>query len=282
MISRLCSLQRKVNLPLLFLPVFFLAACGSPPLRQPRAMEQANKADQAAHRALHDGDLMRARELFRQAILMQQSLDNLPASAEAAINLSYVSHKLGDDGAALLLLDNILRQDNALIPSELRTSAAFRKGIILADNGKVAEAELALQLADQSCNNQCVYTAGINNLRARLALDKGDFGTALSTAKTVINAGAEKQEMANSQRIAAAAESALNHHEAALLYYNAALELDKELALSARIYEDLTGIAKVLAKLGRKPEAEEFARRADAVILASRELTIKSEKKATP
>lgn len=281
MISRLCSLQRIANLLLLVL-MLSVTACGSPPPRQPFAMEQANKADQAARRALRDGDLMRARELFRQTMLMQQTLDNHPASAMAAINLSYVSHKLGDDGAALVLLDSILSESSTLIPSDLRTAAAFRKGVILADSGKAADAELALRLADQSCNNQCAFTAGINNLRARLALDKGDFEAALSAAKSVISATGEKVELANAQRIAAAAESALNHNEAALLNYQAALELDKELALSARIYEDLTGIAKVLEKLGRKPEADDFARRAETLKAASRMFPVKTEKKSIP
>src|SRR5512139_726382 len=81
--------------------VLSIAACGSAPPRQPMALEQARKADQAAYRALRDGDLPRARELFKQSMLMQQSLDNPAASATAAINLSSVSHKLGDDGAAL-------------------------------------------------------------------------------------------------------------------------------------------------------------------------------------
>jgi tetratricopeptide (TPR) repeat protein len=281
MISWLSIFQRRFNLLWLILLVF-VAACGSPPPRQPFALEQASKADQAAHRALHDGDLMRARELFRQTMLMQQSLDNLPASAMAAINLSYVFHKLGDDGAALLLLDDVLRQGDAQIPSDLRTAAAFRKGIILADNGKAAEAESALQLANLSCNKPCAFTAGINNLRARLALDKGDFEAALSMAKSVISAAGEKDELANAQRIAAAAVSALDQNEAALEYYSAALQLDKELALSARIYEDLTGIAKVLEKLGRKPEADGYARRAETVKAASNILPMKADKKSIP
>jgi len=281
MISRLSSFQRGFNPPLLILLVF-LAACGSPPPRQPAAMERAIKADQAAHRALHDGDLMRARELFKQSMLTQQSLDNLPATAMTAINLSYVSHKLGDEGAALLLLDDVLSQGNAQIPSELRIAAAFRKGIILADSGKAAEAELALQLADQSCNKRCTFTAGINNLSARLALAKGNFEAALSTAKNVISATGEKEELANAQRIAAAAESALNQNETALKNYSAALDLDKELALSARIYEDLTGIASVLEKLGRKSEADDFARRAVTVKAASRMWPVKTENKSPP
>lgn len=260
----------------------FITACGSAPARQPLAIEQAKKADHEAHRALRDGDLLRARELFRKSMLMQQSLDNLPASAMAAINLSSVSHKLADDVTALELLDAILADSAMRIPSELRAAAAFRKGIILADNGKTAEAEAALQLANQECNRQCAFTSGMKNLGARLALEKGEFALALSEAKGVISSNAESEELANAQRIAAAAENALQQHESALARYQLALELDKELGLSSRIAEDLKGIASVLEKLGRKPEAEIYARRAEAVISAARLLPGNPAKKTLP
>lgn len=255
-----------------------LAACGSAPPRQPVAIEQAKKADQAAHRALRDGDLMRARELFRQSLLLQQSLDDRPASAMAAINLSSVAHKLGDDVTALGLLDDILADKAAQLPTELRAAAAFRKGVMLADAGKVAEAESALQQAVLECNGKCSFTAGMNNLRARLALHKGDFAAALATARGLAS-GAEKEEQANALRIAAAAEIGLGQHDAALAHYQAALELDKELALSPRIAEDLRGIAQALEKLGRKQEAGIFARRAEAVSAAARMLPGNTAKK---
>src|SRR5512146_1023225 len=129
-------LQRSAPILLLLL----LAACGGAPLRQPAALEQAAKTDQAAHRAMRDGDLQRARELFRQSMLMQQALDNAPARAQAAINLASVNHKLGDDQAALAVLEPILTEDQPPYPAELRAAAALRKGIILADAGKPAEA----------------------------------------------------------------------------------------------------------------------------------------------
>lgn len=260
----------------------FVTACGSAPPRQPLAIEQANKADHEAHRALRDGDLLRARELFRKTMLMQQALDNQPASAMAAINLSSVSHKLADDATALGLLDAILADISARIPSELRAAAAFRKGIILADKGNTAEAEAALHLANQECNRQCAFTAGMKNLGARLALEKGEFAMALTEAKGVISNSAEKEELANAQRIAATAESALHQHESALARYQLALELDKELGLSSRIAEDLKGIASVLEKLGRKPEAEIYARRAETVTSAAQLLPGSAAKKSLP
>lgn len=259
-----------------------LSACGSAPPRQPMAVEQAQKVENEAHRALRDGDLPRARELFRQTLLLQQSLDNIPASAMAAINLASVLHKLGDSAAATGLLESVLADHSGQIPSELLAAAAFRKGVMLADRGNITEAESALQIADQHCNRQCAFVPGMNNLRARLLLDKGDFAPALAYAAAVISAGAENEELANARRIAAAAETALGRDEAALAHYLAALELDKQLAFSARIAEDLRGVARVLKKLGREAEAELYAHRADAVVAASRILSGKDGKKLPP
>ena len=257
------------------LPAFLLllmSACGSAPARLPTAIEQAQKADQAAHRALRDGDLKRARELFKQSMLMQQALENIPETAMSAINLSSVNHKLGDEGTALGLLDDVLADKTMLISVELRAAAAFRKGVILADTGKTEEAAVALQLAKQLCNAQCAFVAGMNNLQARLLLDKKEYAAALAIVKGVMNAGAEKEEQANALRLAGAAETALGLHDAALTHYTAALELDKELALSNRIAEDLQGISKSLANLNRQAEAEAYAHRAASVTVAAQKL----------
>jgi tetratricopeptide (TPR) repeat protein len=274
--------QRLFRSGVFSLLLLSIAACGSAPPRLPAAIEQARKADQAAHRALRDGDPMRARELFKQSMLLQQSLENIPAAAAAAINLSSVTHKLGDDSAALDLLNNVLSGTAASIPSELRAAAAFRKGIILADIGKTGEAESAVQLAKQECKQQCEFEPGINTLQARLNFGKGDYAAALAVANKVMNTGAGKEEQANAQRIAAAAETALGQHEAALKHYQGALEMDKELALSARIVEDLKGMSRVLESLGRKQEAEIFAHRAELVSAAAQTLSGNNQNKAMP
>jgi tetratricopeptide (TPR) repeat protein len=249
-----------------------LVACGSAPPRLPLAINQAKKADQEAHRAMRDGDFYRARDMFKQSLLIQQSLENIPAGAIAAVNLSSVSHKLGDDRAALDMLDGVLDDHSGLVTSELRAAAAFRKGVILADSGKPGDAEMALQLAMKECNKHCEYLPGVNNLHARLMFEKGDFTSALAIATEVIHAGGEKEEQANAHRIAAAAEAELGHHEAALAHYQATLDLDKELALSVRIAEDLKGISKVLQKQGRIPESDDYAHRAESVENAARML----------
>lgn len=267
---------------LLVLIALTLAACGSAPPRQPAAIEQAGKAELAAHRALRDGDLPRAREMFRQAMLRQQALENLPAYAMAAINLASVQHRMGQHEAALALLDELLKNSSGLVPVDMQTTAAFRKAVILADQQKYTDAGAALQSADQLCANACSLRAGINNLQARLALQAGDDLAALARAKQVIAADPDKEELANALRIAGKIENSLQQYEAALAHYSNALELDKELAFSPRIALDLQGIAAALLGLGRNDEAAIFAQRAAAVSAAARALQSPAPDKAMP
>lgn len=267
---------------LLALIALTLAACGSAPPRQPAAIEQAGKSELAAHRALRDGDLPRAREMFRQAMLRQQALENLPAYAMAAINLASVQHRMGQHEAALALLEELLKNTNGLIPVDMQTTAAFRKAVILADRQKYPEADAALQSTDQFCANACSLRAGINNLQARLALQAGDDLAALARAKQVIAASPDKEELANALRIAGKVENKLQQHNEALTHYSSALELDKELAFSPRIAEDLQGIAEALQGLGRNDEAATFVKRAEAVSTAARALQSHVPGKVSP
>ncbi len=284
MINPMRKFQCAAKVFLSCLPLL-LDACGSPQPHPPVAVEQAHQTELAAHRAMHEGDLARARELFTQALWLQQSLDNTSGAAMDAINLATVLHKLGDDKAALLQIDHILAGGASIYPPELRAAAAFRKAVILADEGNPGQTiaiESALQLAENECAKPCAYTSGISNLRARLALQKGDYAAALQLAKITLDAtGAEKEELANARRIAAVAETARGQHELALAHYMAALALDKEQGISARIALDLNGIAKVLEQLGRKAEAEAYARRAAAVIEAARSLSGSAMKKTS-
>lgn len=264
---RLACLLGRFILPCLMISL--LAACGSAPQRPPVALEQAQTVDKSARRALREGDLVRSQELFVRSLALQQSLDNLPGVATALINLATVSHRLHDDAGALRLLDSVLAEGAPPYPADLRAAAAFRKAVILMDGGRLDEAGAALDFAEKECGQPCTLRPGMDNLRARLALLKGNPVAALELAKQAM-AGAEKEELANARRISAAAEAALGRHDGALAHYQAALELDKEMGLSTRIAEDLNGTAQALERLGRKEEAEGYARRAAAVIEAAR------------
>lgn len=242
-----------------------LAACGgAPPARPPVAVERANSADREARRALRDGDLAVARNLFEQSLRLQQSLDNLPGVATAAINLAVVYHDMKNDDMALRLLNTIMADTLTPYPAELRSAAAFRKAVILVDAG-YKDASPAVDSAAQLCTRSCEFTAGIHNLRARIALAQKEYALAASFAKQAADAAGDgKEELANARRYSARAQAFLGQPNLALEHYLAALELDKQLGVGGRIAEDLDGASNALAQLGRKDEATAYARRAAA------------------
>jgi tetratricopeptide (TPR) repeat protein len=242
-----------------------LAACsGAAPPRPPAAVERAAEVDAEAHRALRDGDLVTARNLFEQSLRQEQSLDDLPGVATATLNLAAVYHRLNNDDMAVRLLDAIVRDAQVPYPAELRATAAFRKAVILVDGGAEGAAA-AVEAAAALCGKSCAFTAGLENLRARMALRNKDYAAALRYARSAEGAsGEDKQELANAWRNAAAAQAGAGRHDAALDRYFAALELDKRLAMPRHIADDLEGVSRELKQLGRNDEAGAYARRAAA------------------
>ena len=251
------------RLSLLLLPLL-LAACGTtPPPRLPATVEQARTSDSDARRALTDGDKIRARKYFTKTLALQQSLDDTAGAATTMINLATVAHQLRDDEAALAWLDSILQEKANIYPNGARLTAAFRKAVILADKPLPAEAGAILQVAEQLCEDKCESRFSINVLRARLLVLNGEMKAARSMAIEVgSQAAAGREERANALRVAAAAEESMGLMTDALQHYGSALQLDKALGLSSRIGDDLSGLARVSAKLGHEREAVEYSRRA--------------------
>lgn len=250
-----------------------LAGCGSTPApRLPQALEQAQTADKDARRALRNGELLRAQYNFTKALALQQSLDDTAGAATTLINLATVTHQLHDDAAALVWLDRILLERAPLYPAEARMTAAFRKAVILTNMARPNEAEAALSLAEKQCEKKCALHFGMDVLHARLLLLKGDAAGALALAQSIAKEkGAGKEEQANAVRVAAAAEEKLQHYANALQYYQSALETDKALGLSARIGEDLSGMARAAKLLGQLEDANLYARRAELVNASQRQ-----------
>lgn len=244
-----------------------LAACGSASApRLPPAFEQAQAADKDARRALRGGELLRAKNDFAKTLALQQSLDDYAGAATTLINLATVNHQLHDDKAALTWLDKILLENASVYPTESRMTAAFRKAVILTNQARLSEADLNLQSAENLCGQECTLRSGINTLRARFSLLKGDAEGARALAQAVFTKGeGGKEEQANALRVVAAAEEQLARYASALQHYQATLELDKSLGLSARIGEDLNGMARVSARLGHDQDAAVYARRAALV-----------------
>jgi len=251
---------------ILFLLLGMLASCGSTPPRLPQAMEQAQVADKEARRALRSGDLLRAQHDFAKTLQLQQSFDDTAGVATTIINLATVAHQLHDDEGALIWLDKILLEKAEIYPVESRLAANFRKAVILANLGRLPEAEASLAEAKKLCDKKCSLHFAIDGLQARLLLLKGDSQGAITLALTISKeADVGQDEQANALRTVATAEEKLSRYTEALQHYQSTLEIDKELGLGGRIAEDLSGMARVLKQLDRDQEAVAYSRRAELV-----------------
>ena len=228
-----------------------LAACSSAPApRLPQSLEQAQSADKDARRALRNGDLLRAQQGFAKTLLLQQALDDTTGAATTMINLATVTHQLHDDEGALAWLDKILLEKSAIYPSEQTLDASFRKAVILTDRARLPDAEAELVKTEKLCEKKCSLRFSIDGLSARLRLLKGDASGAITLAQALSqDAEASKEEQANALRVMAQAEEKLARYADALRHYQAALDMDKSLGLSARIGEDLSGLARVANQL---------------------------------
>jgi tetratricopeptide (TPR) repeat protein len=242
-----------------------LAGCsGTIPPKPPAVVQRAGTVEAQARQAVQDGDLALARSLFEQALRLHQSLDDLPGVATASINLAAVYHGLKNDAMALRLLDAVAGDTQVPYPPELRRAAAFRKAVILVDDGAQGGAA-AVDAAAGLCGKSCELAAGLDNLRARVALQNKQYADALAFARAAEGeAGEDTQEQANAWRNAAAAEAGAGRHGAALDRYLAALALDKRLGMPKRIADDLDGVSRELKRVGRADESASYARRAAA------------------
>ena len=265
----------------LLILVAFLTACGSPAPRLPDAIQQARTLDKDARRALLAGDLLRAQYNFTKVLALQQSVDDSAAVAITMLNLATVAYQLQDQQAAFAWLDKIILEQAGVYPKEARLTAFFRKAVFLANAQKLTEAELALQSAENFCVQQCTEYYGLKVLQARLLLLKGDVKNAHALATELSKQSAiDSTELANAIRIQAAAEEKLALNTEALKHYQTALEMDKKLALSSRITEDLLGLSRVASTLGKSEEAVIYSRRAELLIHSkAKTISVKPDQK---
>lgn len=244
---------------LLLLAAVVAGCAGAPP--RPALQAQAIAADRDARRALQAGDLLRAQQRFGKALALQQALDDTAAAALTRINLGTLAHRLRQDADALGWLDSVLQETPGVYPADSVRLARFRKAVMLVDLGRWQEGEGLLQEAALACGS-CPLQPGMDLLQARILWLRGDIAGALALAQAVATrsqAGAE--EHANALRLQAMAEERLGQPDAALAHYAAALAGDKALGLSARIAEDLQGMARTARQCGREQDAERYARR---------------------
>lgn len=220
------------------------AGCAGAPAR-PATEAAAIERNRDGLASLGRGDADGARAAFEDALRMEKSIEREAGIARNAYNLSVAYQRLGRLGDAERVLDEVLQDTLRAYPAELRAELALRRATLSLLRGSRAEAGALLRQARADCGARCPVLGPLLNLEARLALESGDAGTALSLlADAVSRNRRDPVEAANTDRLLAAGHllrgDAASAHAAGLR----ALEADKRLARADRIQQDLVLLAR--------------------------------------
>jgi len=251
------------------LAILLLAACaGAPKDPQNARLAQAADYNRRGEAALRQGDHRKALALYEAALRIDLSVENLDGVAINSINLARLHQMLGENARAHQRLDAVLG-GGEIFSREYIAAARLRKAMLYqAANDLDAAASWAAQTADLCRDSACIWQGTLLNLRARLALARGDFAAALTLAGQAlgVNRGRDaREEAANSLRLQAEARIGQKEFAAALAPLDEALALDKALGLPERIEQDLQRLADAHAGLGHVDEARALRTRAARV-----------------
>ena len=264
--------QRASSVLLASVMALQLTACSAPPSKPSSpAQAQGQAQNQNAARALRRGDAASALASYQAALAAAESVEDFESSAVALLNLATVHSQLGQNEAALARVERILAQP-ALFSVNAQAQAAARKALLLLDQDQI---EQALTWAERSlllCPSACALAPAMNNLRAHVALGRGELARATSLALQAAEQAAAaglQAEQANGQRLAGRALSQQGQHEPAAQLLAQALLLDQALGLPDRIASDLQYAAQNEQRRGQLAAAKAYLERAWVVSQAA-------------
>ena len=224
-----------------------LGACAEPALihRPPLAQRifDAGKEGQAAYLK---GHLPRAQRLFEQALRDAMSIEDSEGVAVMSLNLARVARELGASADALARLESVSAWHRSHSPAHLDQEIDLLAAVLLADLGRVEESLTRLRVLREKCPQECALSMGADSLQARLMLEKGEATAALALASAALDrfsTHGNRQEVANLFRVQGEARLALGDFATARQALEAALTIDKTLALPAKIALDLDALS---------------------------------------
>jgi tetratricopeptide (TPR) repeat protein len=245
-------------------------ACAGTAPTQNRTAQQAAAFNQRAARAFDQGDYHRAAALYEQALRLNTGVEDAEGIAVNALSLARAHQAGGDAAAAHRVLDGLLADGPLLLPPARRAEAQARKAQLYLDTGDAARALEWSDKALTSCTG-CAALPAIQTLRGRVALAQADPGAALDWAGKALAAisSGRTGETANALRLAGEARLARGELQAAIAPLEQALELDRGLGLSSRIYLDLMVLGRAHLQLRNRGAAREYFARARSVSTAA-------------
>lgn len=247
-----------------------LQACSTP--RPPLTAQQA-RAIELNHQAMEQldrGDHARAAALFQQALVLNRAAEDDKSIALNLLNLAQAYAGMGNVAEADKALDGILLERKLTFAPNHRIEAMLRKSVLALQRKDAAAAAQWLEQADALCGGNCPMAGKILNLRARRALDLKQNEAALAAAGAALTHSRrtnDRVEIANALRLQGAAHLALQQPAMVEPLLQEALTIDKEFAISDKIFQDLLLLG--LAQTRGSEAAQNYWSRARDVARAS-------------
>ena len=250
--------------------VWLLAVgCAStPPARSGPALRAVKLSDRAAA-AFAEGDNGRALRDYQWALKLSRTADDRDGIASILTNIAIVQRKLGNPVGAHASLAQVLEPTDPAFTPVQRSRAALVEAMVCVDEADLACAESAVTTGLALCHRpRCSLAGKFLNLRARIALTRGDPHRALTMATDGLEANKRQHdalEEANSLRLAAEARALMKDYEAARTLYERAYRLDESGGHDVKAAADLRGIGRTFLGRGEFAEALHYYRRARAI-----------------
>lgn len=253
------------------LSILALAGCASAPQPSNPARQVAINLSQVAARALARGDLATARGQYESALAAAESVEDFALAGATLLNLALVQSRSADLGGAHARLDRLLAAPQRF-GAALHAAAAARKALLLLDQPDLDAASTWASTALATCPAPCEWAAALANLRAHVALQRGDATTALAQALQAgerAQAAGQTAEQANALRLQGRARTRSGQADAAAAALAGALVLDQRLGLSERVALDLIFAGENELSRAQTAAAREFFDRAATVYQAA-------------
>ena len=245
-----------------------LAGCSTPPPTRNTAQQASATHSQGGARALATGELEQALTLYTRALAAAESVEDFELGGAVLLNLALVHARRGEMALAQGRLSSILAAPQRF-GAPLQARAGARKALLHLDGNELDAAVQAADAAQAACAAPCDVAAVLANVRAHVALMRGDAAEAAAQAQRAIALAAEQPaELANAQRQLGRARLQQGQASEAAAALALALAIDQRLGLPERIGLDLLLAGDAELRRSQTAAAREFYERALAVYRA--------------
>ena len=248
----------------LFVVSLILAGCGAAPKSadtpaDPPRLKAALEAESDGARRYARGDYPVAARRFDEAARLYASIDDSSGAARSRLHLARTELARGRAEFALQVLVAAERSGDGGFA--LDTWLVTAQAQLALDHGEAAQQSLAAAAA--LCAGACPQRASLHLLQARAALARQRLPDALAHAEIALKLLQERNEAhetGNAWRLIAAARLAGGDAAGALPAAQAALDIDRRLALPEKIARDWLLVGDIRDRVGAADAAAAYRR----------------------